>query len=259
MKLGICLSGGGVKGVAHLGILQYLIENEIDPEIISGTSAGAIVGAFYARGIPPKEILKVFKEINIFRIPHLAIGRAGIFNLYRLRTQLEPYFPKGDFTDLKKELHIHTTNLMSGGEEVFTTGDLIKSVFASSAIPFIFAPVEIKEMLYTDGGVCNNFPIESIRKRCELLIGINVEGVTNKNQKDLGNTIRVIERAMEILIDKSSREKSGECDIYIDFPELSKYSILDFSKMDEIFKIGYEKAGQFKDEFQRLKQLISAV
>lgn len=257
MILGVCLSGGGVKGAAHLGVLEYLSELDINPSIVSGTSAGAIVGAFYARGISPKEILQIFKEITIFRFPNLAFGRAGIFNLYRLRTQLEPYFPKGDFTDLQKKLYIHTTNLLTGKEEVFTDGDLIKAVFASSAIPFIFAPVEIEETLYTDGGVTNNFPIESIRGQCEKLIGINVEGVTNKNQQELNSTIRVIERAMEILIDTDSREKSSSCDLYLDFPELSKYSILDFSKMEEIYKIGYEKAASREQEFQALKTIIS--
>jgi len=253
MSIGLCLSGGGVKGVAHLGVLQLMTEIGVEPEIVSGTSAGAIVGAFYTRGIPPKEILKAFKEINIVRLPNISISRPGIFNLYRIRKQMVNYFPNGNFSDLKKDLHIHTTNLLSGKEEIFTEGDLIKAVFASSAIPFIFAPVEIQNKLYTDGGVCNNFPVESIRDKCDRLIGINVEGVTIKEQKELSNSIRVIERAMEILIDKDSREKASLCDIYLDFPELSKYSILDFGKMEEIFRIGYEKAKFYEHEFLSLK------
>ena len=242
MKVGICFSGGGVKGIAHLGVLKYLLERDIEPEIVSGTSAGAIVGAFYAYGYSPEESLEIFKEIHIFSIPHLAFGRPGIFNIYRIRKQLESYFDHSDFNQLEKQLYIHTTDLQSGKEVIFYDGDLIKAVFASAAIPFLFAPIIIDDTLFTDGGVCNNFPIESIMGKCDVLIGLNVEMVSDRDKKELSNPIRIIERAMQIMINKQSREKIHYCDAYLEFPELSKYSIIDFKKMDEIFEIGYRKA-----------------
>ena len=257
MNLGISFSGGGVKGVAHLGVLKFMQEIGLSPNIVSGTSSGAIVGAFYAYGYPPDEILNIFEEVNLFRFPYIAFGRPGLFNIYRLRSQMEKYFEDFDFNHLQKKLYVHVTNLEKGTEVILHQGDFIKAVFASSAVPFIFAPVEIDNILYTDGGVCNNFPIESIRNKCDILIGVNVEGVYEKGKDDLKNSIRIIERSMEILIDQQSMSKVNSCDLYLGFPELSKYSIFDFKKMQDIFDFGYEKALANKDAFLKLSAQIS--
>lgn len=252
MNLGISLSGGGVKGAAHLGVLKFMQEIGLSPNIISGTSAGAIVGAFYAYGYEPDEILEIFKEVHLFRIPHIAFGRPGLFNIYRLRPQMEKYFDYGDFSQLQKKLYVHVTNLETGTEVILSDGDFIKAVFASAAVPFIFAPVEINNILYTDGGVRNNFPIESIRNQCDVLIGVNVEGVHETRKEDLKNSVSIIERAMEILIDQQSMAKVNSCDLYLGFPELSQYSIFDFKKMQDIFNYGYEKASANREAFMNL-------
>src|SRR5690606_30999048 len=114
MNLGLVLSGGGARGAAHIGVIKALEEHNIFPTHISGTSAGAIVGALYAADVPWADILKLFKTIPLFRSGRYARNKPGFIDSENFYDDLLAYFPKDNFIDLKKPLFITAANIIDG-------------------------------------------------------------------------------------------------------------------------------------------------
>ncbi len=116
---GLALSGGGHKGIAHAGVLQFLNEQEIFPEIISGTSAGSIVGGLYANGMKPKSILTFFKSVSLFSWTHLSFKKAGFLDADQFARYLDKEFGDKTIKDLDVELYISATEIERGKLKIF--------------------------------------------------------------------------------------------------------------------------------------------
>jgi NTE family protein len=179
-QVGICLSGGGALGFAHIGVLQALEENGIYPQIISGTSIGAVVGVFYAAGYSPHEILeiiqheKLYKTHNIIRF-HLEKDLTGFSTHKALCNVIKKYIPGDSYSSLSKPFYSCATNLSTGEITYTSSGDeLSKWVAASASIPGIFEVVKIDSSYYVDGGVLNNLPAQPIRPLCKEEISVVV-------------------------------------------------------------------------------------
>ncbi len=142
MKIGIVLSGGAVRGLAHIGVLKALWEYGIYPSCVSGVSAGALIGVFYADGYTPSQIEEIALKINIFDYikPYIPPGRA-LFSIENLDIFLGKYISKGDLSLLEKKIFITATNLNKGFPEYFSKGDISILLKATSALPFVFEPV----------------------------------------------------------------------------------------------------------------------
>lgn len=151
-EYGIVLSGGGARGIAHLGILKALDEFGIQPSIISGTSAGAIVGAFYAKGFRFSEIVSIIKNGHFFNFSNLNIVKQGLFSMKGFEEIYENYFENNSFTDLKTPLYIAATDILKGEINYFSDGELSFALLASSCTPVLFQPVFHKGNYYIDGG-----------------------------------------------------------------------------------------------------------
>jgi len=193
-KIGLTLSGGGVRGAAHVGLLQFLEENDIEIDIIAGTSAGAIVGALYAAGNSPQTILEVFKQVRLFDFSNFTWAKPGLLDSDRFESIFEPYIRKNDFQELQKELYMVACDVLKGEEVVFSKGPVIRAVLASSSFPGVFTPVKINDDLYVDGGVFNNFPADLIRDKCDFIIGMNVNPLNTIEEKDLTSTYALMMR-----------------------------------------------------------------
>ncbi len=239
MNIGLVLSGGGSRGVAHIGAIKALEEHGIYPTHVSGSSAGAIVGALYTYGYHWEHILEFFRSIQILNIKKYAIGKPGFIDAEKFYPEFNRYLKEDHFSALKKPLAITATNILSAKLEVFTDGELIKPILASAAIPGVFAPVKIKDSYYVDGGVLNNFPVESLRSKCDILIGSYVNGIEDITIEDLKHSHNVIERAFRLKSVKEDYIKFRDCDLVISPKALSKYATFDKKHIDDIFKIGY--------------------
>ncbi|MEL6917683.1 MAG: patatin-like phospholipase family protein, partial [Bacteroidota bacterium] len=156
-KIGLVLSGGGHRGVAHAGAIKALEEYGISPNLISGSSAGALVGALYAADYKPEEMIKVFKNLKIFNISRYARKKPGFVDTNSFHGFLAAYFPENSFKFKKKELFITATDLVNAKIKVFTQGNLINSILASASFPGVFTPMSIDNCLYADGGILDNF------------------------------------------------------------------------------------------------------
>ncbi|MEL7021584.1 MAG: patatin-like phospholipase family protein, partial [Bacteroidota bacterium] len=152
-KIGLALSGGGARGIAHIGVLQALTEHGIQVDALSGTSAGSIVAALYAAGKTPEEILQFAADnTNLFKMYQFNIPKIGFTSLDYLKNKLAEILDEDSFEHLQLPCHIAITNLQMGVVEIVSTGKLFDVVAASSSIPILFKPIKINDDLYVDGG-----------------------------------------------------------------------------------------------------------
>ena len=273
LKIGLTLSGGGAKGLAHIGVLRILEELDIRPDYISGTSMGALIGALYSAGYSLDEIEKILtqsdwdsfingnfmedkvpleKKINNknymvsvrydnkfnFSLPKgFGNNQLIYFELKKLLSNLEEF---KNFDEFPIPLRIVATDLNTGKAVAFKEGDLAKIITASIAIPTVFDPIEINGRLYVDGLVSRNFPvIDVIDMGADIVIGSDV-GNEVKDKKDY-NIISVLNQLVTIQSAASTEEQRKLTSILIT-PDVLNYSATDLDKGPILIKLGEEAA-----------------
>lgn len=243
--IGIILSGGGTKGIAHAGVLKFFDEIGIRPSHIAGTSSGAIVSSLYAWGKQPEEILEFFKSIYFFHWRHFTFRKPGFIDSLAFKEYFYSIFKDATLGDMPYKMHITATDLVSGKLRIFGSDTKIAdAVLASSAFPGVISPYEIDGRLYSDGGIINHFPTDILQGRCDTLIGVYVSPIQKIEAADLKSIKSITTRAYDLLSANSNMQKFTLCDWVISPDELALYSTFETNKvkMDEIFNIGYESA-----------------
>jgi len=238
-RFGITLSGGGARGIAHIGVLEALEKYGIKPRVISGTSMGAIVGVFYAAGYPPKDLLKILFERKFHKMVNWHKPFSGLIDMDKVNDLLKEVIGKDDFSSLKMPFYCAVTNLNSGLVEIKSEGELFKWVVASASIPVVFEPQVIDGQTYVDGGLLNNLPTESIRDECQFLIGVHVNH--NGPEEDVKGLKTVAERAFRLGIAQNVEKSKVLCDFYIEPPDARNYSTFAFNKAEEIYEVGFNE------------------
>lgn len=253
LNLGLVLSGGGVRGIAHIGALKAMEDMGIHPTHIAGTSAGAIVGALYAEGHSCEEILKFFKTVDLFSFNTYALRKPGFVDSDKLFGVLKNYIPHDTFEGLKKRLFITGTDILEGTAKIFHEGPLIKAILASAAYPGVFTPVNIEGKYYVDGGILNNFPVDAIQQYCDMIIGVYVNPFEKLEIGDLKHSYNVMDRALHIKMKDGLLSKFKACDLLISPNALSDYGTFSFKNADIIFELGYKAT---KEAIQSEKGLL---
>ncbi|UTW66355.1 patatin-like phospholipase family protein [bacterium SCSIO 12643] len=254
-QIGLALSGGGVKGVVHAGMIHFFDEIGFKPSIISGTSAGAVVGLLYATGHSGEEILHFFLTEKPFSTSFWK-GDRGLIETRKIRQIFSKYIVYDDFGRLKCDFKPVATNMLNGTSKVFESGSVIDAVLASAAFPGIFQPMEINDVLYSDGGILNHFPADIIRDECNYLVGMHLSPNKILKNEDLDSTRDILARTVDIQGSEAEVKKLEICDVAL-FPEqLRNYATFDTKeeKIMEMFKLGYAYAE--KHEAQ-LTQMLS--
>ncbi len=247
--IGIALSGGGARGVVHIGFLRALEEEHIVVDEIAGTSMGAIIGAFYAAGHTPDEMLTIVSQQRFSKIFRLSWLRNGLLNLSYLEELIKKHIPHDDFEKLHKKLYVCATNLSKSNYEILETGSLSRAVTASAALPVIFKPIEINGQKYVDGGLMNNLPVQPIKKTCKKVIGVHVNNYTTDDEFETFGS--VLSKVFTLAVHQNVVPNIQQCD-YIVEPVLDKaYSVMDFSKSHELHDIGYEEGKKFIKNHKR--------
>ena len=242
MKIGLVLSGGGARGVSHLGVLKALDEFGIKYSSISGTSAGAIVGSLYSYGYKPEEILSIIETTSFFSTVKIAWTWKGLLSIDGLHKLLEKYIPQDSFGALKIPLVVAATDIRKGRIEYFSQGEVIGPVIGSCCVPAVFNPYEINGNLYVDGGVLDNLPVKGIQDRCDFVIGSHCNFISA--EFDVKNLRSVVERSLLMAINGSTTISKSLCNILIEPPEIGKFSGFDLSKAREIFDVAYRYTKQ---------------
>ncbi|GAA5338369.1 MULTISPECIES: patatin-like phospholipase family protein [Thermus] len=240
---GLALSGGGARGLAHIGALEVFLEAGLDFQVVAGTSMGAIVGALFAAGKTPEEMLALAR-----RTPWLGLlgfsPREGIFSRRKLLDFLAEHLPKS-FDGLKKPLAVTAVDVVSGRLLFLTQGDLPSAVLASAAYPGLLAPVEREGQLLFDGGVLDNLPVDAAR----FLGATEVWAVdVTPGREVMGapkGLLALARRAVDLmqLHLTSVRLTLYAPEVYVR-PHLAGVGIEDFRRLEEIVEAGRKAARQ---------------
>ena len=248
MKTGLVLSGGGYRGIAHIGVLKALEEAGRIPDIIAGTSAGAAIGALYAYGISTDQMLSFFKSLELVSFGNYAFGKPGWVDPENFHEAFRELMPEDDFGALRIPLRVTATDILTGTLKVFRQGPLIDPLLASAAFPGVFAPVEIEEGYYVDGGVLNNFPADLIREEADFVIGVYVNPFNKIQRNKIRTSVHVLERVLKIKTAMDSIRKFDLCDLLVYPRELRRYNTFLEKDLDTIYELGYQEARKQLEE-----------
>lgn len=256
IRWGLALSGGGARGIIHVGVLKALDEVGIAPACIAGTSMGAIVGGFYAGGLTPDEMLRHFRKQNWIKMFGLRASLSAFLEMKYLRSMLEERLPHS-FEALAIPFFCGVTNLDTRSFEALSSGDLHLAITASASIPILFPPVTIDGHKYVDGGVTNNIPSCAIKDSCDKVLAVDVNRMAPARKIDNIKDISI--EVFHTTIYNNSREGLELADEVI-APEMgNRFDLLDFAKADQLFELGYaegmkwiEKVAE-KEKVDRIK------
>lgn len=281
MEIGLALAGGGIRGIAHAGVLKALDENNIKVKAIGGTSAGSIVATLYAMGYKPYYIYVLFKKyaqeiINISNasllnglgnlIKSKKVGFSGLndgimlekmFNEIALRKRIRL------IEDIKKPLVISTVDIAEAKEYVITNCaprdnlkdnyiteiEVGKAVRASSSFPAFFCPCEFKNHIFMDGGVLDNTPVLPLKQICDKkIIAVNFESDSVGEDFDV---MDVIMKSLDIMGNKISEKSFEQSDLILTIPT-DGAGLFDIDKLDKCYQFGYNTVMRNLKKFRDL-------
>lgn len=242
MKIGICLSGGGAKGIAHIGVLKALQESGIYPDMVAGTSAGSIIGALYAAGKSPDEMLDFVRDASLLKAYKVIMPSDGFTKLSFLKEKLARSIAQDSFEGLNKKLYVAITNLITGECEIRHSGPLFDVIVASSSIPLVFSPVEINGHLYVDGGLLSNFPVTPLIGQCDVIIGVNLMPREPVPDKSVQNLLGIATRCFSLSVWSNTQPNLKHCHVLIEPSNVEQYNIFQFNRYRELVETGYESA-----------------
>jgi len=276
-RVGLALAGGGAKGLAHIGVLRWLEENQIPVDAIAGTSMGGLIAGAYAGGRDSGQIRELVDAIDwgeaLSARPDyrgLAFRRKEDWEAYpaeielglkggqlRLPTGLNPAHQIGllmselgfpysgvqTFDELPTPFRCVATDLLSGEEVVFLEGSFSQALRATMSLPGIFTPVSYEDMLLVDGGVVNNIPVDVVRGMdVDVVIAVDL-GMERSEKEDIASLLSVAGRSIEIMIRRNSIQSLKAADLVVE-PAVSEFSTLGFSEVGSIVDRGYQAAEQ---------------
>jgi len=237
-KIGLALGGGGSRGFAHLGIIKALKEKGIEPDIISGVSAGAIAGSLIADGKTPQEAFKIIKDKGFSEYTRIRLPRKGFFSLDGLRKQLDKTLSVKSIENLQIPFFAGVTNFSKGIVEYKNEGSLVDFVIASASIPVMFEPVKINGEQFVDGGLLDNIPFKPLQTICEKIIAINLVPVLNTEK--VKGMKHIIARTLDMAMNCKLPQIKEVVDLLIEPPELRHHAFFSTKNADEVFNLGYK-------------------
>ncbi len=290
-KIGLVLSGGGAKGLAHIGVLKVLEELNIKPDYITGVSMGSIVGGLYSLGYSAHDLDSIVNALDWKRVfsdeinyRQVGINEKSNYRSYQLNLSgnslknidiplgvvqgqlISEFFSDlcwrsiglQSFDDFPIPFRCLASDIISGQSVIFDSGNLAKAMRASMAIPSAFTPVKNDSMLLVDGGVINNFPVqECIDMGADIIIGVYVGSKENSSPDDYVTMIQVLSQSASFMGAINAKKQMKKLDIKI-LPDITPYGIESFGKAEEIVQVG-EKAAREKLVYAQLKALADSI
>lgn len=283
MKLGLALSGGGIRGIAHAGVLKALEENNIKIDAIGGTSSGSIIATLYAMGYSPYYIYILFKKYakdlvnqnsisKVTSIGNFMANKKGNFQGFYTGEEIESGFNnialrKGvkKISDIEMPIVIPTVDVQDSKKYIITNKipeksspnteyinniDIGKAIRASSSFPVVFSPCEYNKHRFLDGGILDNFPTTEVKKQ-----GVDKTITVNFKADDIdenSNIMDIVMRTIDIMGNKISEENISNSDMVLTI-KTDKTGLLETEKLDECYKYGYR---QTIEQIDKIKEII---
>lgn len=250
-KVGVALCGGIAYGVAQIGVLKALEKAGVQVDCVAGTSAGAIIAAAYASGLPVSRIEEIGINTNWGELFSFRPSRSGLVSSGPIEEYIHKYLKVATFDELKKPLAVVTTDICSGQEVVFTRGALDKAVRASCTIPGIYSPVEMEGCQLVDGGMSENVPVKALKALgADVVIAVNVFG-HNQVFPPASNVFQILMRVWYFFVREQSHWRE-QADVLIE-PDLRLFDLFDFSTGKSLIDAGEKEA---KRQMPKIKQVI---
>ena len=241
-RIGLALSGGAARGIAHIGVLSVLFEAGIVPDLVAGTSAGAAAGALFCRGWSPEQMLRLVRGLNLLQLGRPSLRRPGLLDGSRFEDLFRDVVGNLSFADLPIPLAVVACDLLSGEEVVIREGALAPAVRASCSIPGIFTPVELDGELLVDGDMVNHVPISVLTGMgadYTIAVDVNPRGIPSKPPDSL---FEVLAATYQIVIRKSCVDPDEQADCLI-CPETAEFERFRFgSQADDLYQAGRQAA-----------------
>lgn len=286
MKLGLALSGGGIRGIAHAGVLKALEENNIKIDAIGGTSSGSIIATLYAMGYSPYYIYILFKKYakdlvnqntlsKVTNIGSFMANKKANFQGFYSGEEIEEYFNniasrKGikTISDVKMPIVIPTVDVQNSRKYIITNNipektcpyteyinniEIGKAIRASCSFPVVFSPCVYNEHKFLDGGILDNFPTIEVRNQ-----GVDKMLTVNFNADDIeesSNIMDIVMRTIDIMGNKISEENISNSDMVLTI-QTDKTGLLEIEKIDACYKYGYRQA---MGQMDKIKNMINGV
>ncbi len=241
-KIGLSLSGGGARAIAHIGVIQALREEKIHINHIVATGSGAIIGVLYAAGLSTEKMLAFVKEENLFKNFQASIPFKGIQYLDSLKKILEQYTVSTSIEQLQIPVSIAVINLKSGELEFLDKGDLSEVLMAACSIPLLFQAVPISQQDYVDGGMLDNMPIKPLQEVCDIILGVNIAPKSTISVGNIDSLYATALRLFDITISENAAKNKAVCDFVIEPKEVLNYSLIKIEAIAELYEIGYNQA-----------------
>lgn len=236
-KIGLCLSGGGARGFAHLGVLQAFDEAGYGIDMISGSSAGAFVAALYGAGYSPSQILNDTMSRGLWKYIQFKPNKLGFLDLDKTDKILKSLIPENSFESLKIPISICATNISKGTPQYFSEGSLIDKVLASAAIPVIFKPIMIAGDKFLDGGLSDNLPVKPLQASCSKIIAVDVTPLEKRlpvrSMKDL------VLKTIYLNVEYQTKFARSQADLVIVPDHIMKFDGMKLKNAEKLFDLGY--------------------
>ena len=271
-KIGIAFGGGGARGLAHISMIEVFEELGLQPSIISGTSIGAIIGAFYAAGCSSKEMKAMLKRllfprndkpfdflwksdfVKMFSMFDPQFFNSGLMKGDRFYNFLRAELDANTFEELKIPLKIVATDYWKKEEVIFDEGKLLPAIRASYSLPGLLTPVKIKNRILVDGGIVNPLPFDILLNDCDISVAIDITAYRTSNGKEYPPTFESVFTTYQIMQNSINQQKMKfiKPDIYIR-PEIYDVRVFDFSKHESIYKQSEAAKENLKRKLEKLQ------
>ena len=250
MKITLSLSGGGLRGAAHVGAIKFLEEQGVEVTAISGSSAGAIVGLFLAAGLNSTEMLEFLQNLEKKELFVCASGDTGMFRMEKIEQKLRETLHIKSFDELKIPFHICVTDIDNGESCYIDSGDPILYTVASSTITPLFAAQKIGNHSYIDGGFSDNLPVKALKKYKEKSLAININPLRGE---DLNSFKSLMIRSILIMIRSNSMPAKKLSDAFFEVKGVANMHLFDFSEIEMAYESGYN---ELKEQWEELSKKL---
>ncbi|MCX5748802.1 MAG: patatin-like phospholipase family protein [Candidatus Saganbacteria bacterium] len=249
-KVGLALSGGGARGLAHIGVLKVFHDHRIPVDMIAGTSAGALIGSLFAGGVNITTMMEIATKVkwkNFFRI---VLSKSGLVSSEEIENFVISQIGKKTFADMEKPFSAVTIDIKTGEEVVLDKGEVCKAVRASCSFPWMYIPFKYEKHLLVDGVLKNNLPSDIVRKMgADIVIGVDVIPRLEEAD-DFKNILEIFDRALDLFILNQDRDKKKGCDVLIT-PVHERISSLELDKAERLVQLGEEAAKKALPEIKK--------
>jgi len=236
LKIGIALGGGAAKGFAHIGVIKMLEANGFAPAVVSGTSAGSVVGALYASGMNAFELQEKAVSLDEAKIRDLQLSSGGLVQGQKLEDYVNQQVQRKPLEQLSKPFVAVATRLEDGARTVFARGNTGQAVRASSSVPGVFQPVRIGKHHYVDGGVVSPVPVDAARQLgADVVIAVDIS--SKARGKTPGDMLGTLNQSIAIMGQKLGQAELERADVVIR-PQVLDIGAADFSQRASAIRPG---------------------